>query len=90
MKRTRKPIIYVENHLLRSVKKLGEINRYIDGSTRLKKSELRQLMDELKEPLMRAVGYVFPDEDIDDKCPKCDSDIIDNSCTKCKFNYNNI
>lgn len=88
MKRTRKPIIYVEKHLLRSLNKLDKIDKHIDGSTSLKKTELRILIQELREPLMRAVGYIFPDEEIKQNCPNCNSEVTDNSCTRCDFTYN--
>jgi len=64
MKRTKKPTVYVEKHMWRTLKALDKLNKHIDKTKRLNKTEVRNLVEEIKEPLMRAYGYVFPDEEI--------------------------
>lgn len=64
MKRVQKPYIYVEKHMLRTLNALIKLNKHIDKAKRLNKTKVRNLVEEIKEPLMRAFGYVFPDEEI--------------------------
>lgn len=64
MNRTKKPYIYVEKQMFRTLTALDKLNKHINNTKRLNKTQVRILVEEIKEPLMRAYGYVFPDEEI--------------------------
>lgn len=59
---SKKPAAYVEHHLLRAIKNTDHAIKYIKNTKRLTKSEMMQYIRLIKEPFMRAFGYVFPDE----------------------------